>query len=412
MGHDGSQSTNGNILTESRLLNAVRYHLRTVNELRALPQAEGEPDSPFDPLALYGVPVAVFPRWWVCPVCQTLAPLKSGLFELEKRPYQPDRIVYRHTGCTEAKKKAPEVIPARILVACEDGHLDDFPWIEFVHRGEPCKLAKSHLRLQERGTSGEARDLIVRCACEAYRPLSDAFGKDNRERMPLCTGRRPHLRDYDPNGCQHHARPIVLGATNLWFPITLTVLSIPSDVDKLAQLVEQSWDVLYAVEAVGDITYLRRRQQIQGEIADYSDEQILAGIQAYQNRQSQSEPAPDIKLPEWEVFCKADPALNSYDFRTRRVRLSPDWKNLHIQNVLLVERLREVQATLGFARLDAVGELTDPEQQVLVRAAPMSRVPPKWVPASELRGEGLFLRFDEKAIAQWEKRSDLRDHRI
>jgi len=111
-----------------------------------------------------------------------------------------------------------------------------------------------------------------------------------------------NTRDYDPNGCQHHARPIVLGATNLWFPITLTVLSIPSDVDKLAQLVEQSWDVLYAVEAVGDITYLRRRQQIQGEIADYSDEQILAGIQAYQNRQSQSEPAPDIKLPEWEVF--------------------------------------------------------------------------------------------------------------
>src|SRR5436309_15891159 len=73
--------TNTTVLSESRLLNAVRFHRRSVEELRTLPQAEGEPDSPYAPGALYGVPVAVFPRWWVCPACQMLAPLSSGLFE-------------------------------------------------------------------------------------------------------------------------------------------------------------------------------------------------------------------------------------------------------------------------------------------------------------------------------------------
>ena len=115
-------------LSEARLLEAVRFHRHSVEELRTLPKAEGEPDTPFMPATLYGVPVAIFPRWWVCPACQLLTPIKSGLFELKKQPFSPDRTVYLHTGCTE-RKKAPEVLPARILVACEDGHLDDFPFL-------------------------------------------------------------------------------------------------------------------------------------------------------------------------------------------------------------------------------------------------------------------------------------------
>jgi len=398
-------------LSEARLLNAVRFHRHSVEELRTLPQAEGEADSPFAPSALYGVPVAVFPRWWVCPLCQMLAPLNAGLFELEKKPFSPERTVYRHTGCTESRRP-PEVVPARILVACEDGHLDDFPWVDFVHRGEPCKFEKSQLKLREYGTSGEARDLEVRCHCGMSRRLAEAFGKDNREKMPLCTGRRPHLRDYDTTPCQHHARPIVLGATNLWFPINLTVLSIPAGTDKLAQLVETHWGTLRVAKSLEILSALRTLGQIQGEITAYNDAEILEAINVHEagGGEPQSDLAPDLKLPEWEIFQKADPSLNSADFRTRRLHLGKAWGNLHIENVLLVERLREVQATIGFARLDAVGELTDPDQQVLVRAAPITRVPPKWMPATELRGEGLFFRFNEGAIAQWEKQAALKEH--
>jgi hypothetical protein len=399
------------VLSEPRLLNAVRHHLHSVTELRELPRTESKPTSPFDVLSLYGVPVAVFPRWWVCPVCRRLAPLSSGLFELDKKPFQPDRTIYRHTGCTEAKK-SPEAIPSRILVACEDGHLDDFPWVEFVHRGEACKHEKSLLKLLEYGASGEARDLEARCDCGASRRLSEAFGKDNRNKMPMCSGRRPHLRDYDLNPCQHHARAIVLGATNLWFPITLAVLSMPSDTDKFAQLIEANWNTLRVAKSVDIIYALRQLGQIQGELADYDDERILQGILKHESQQNQpqSSAVPDIKLPEWEIFCKANPALNNSDFRTRRVPLKPYWSALHIGDVLLVERLREVQAMMGFARLDAVGELTDPEQQVSIRTADLARIPPLWVPATELRGEGIFLRFDETAIKKWEHVPGLRDH--
>jgi hypothetical protein len=399
------------VLSEDRLLNAVRFHRHSVEELRRLPQAESEMVSPSGQNALYGVPVAIFPRWCVCPRCHILAPLNGGLFELDKNQFSSDRSVYRHTGCNESKRP-PEVIPARILVACEDGHLDDFPWIEYAHRGAKCSREKSQLTLREYGTSGEARDLQVSCVCGASRVLAEAFGKDNREKMPLCTGRRPHLRDYDTAQCTYHARPIVLGATNLWFPISLIVLSIPASTDKLAQLVNEQWGTLRVVNIPAILDAFRALGQIQGELAEFDNTQILAAIEAHEAGTSptQSEAAPDLKLPEWEVFQAGDPALNSTDFRTRRIGLGKPWAALNVENVLLVERLREVQASIGFARLDAVGELTDPDQQVMVRAAPITRVPPKWVPASELRGEGIFLRFNESAIATWEHKPELREH--
>ncbi|MFZ4829029.1 MAG: DrmB family protein [Phototrophicaceae bacterium] len=400
------------LLSEPRLLNAVRFHLPTVEELHVLPRLETEPNSPFESAALYGVPVAVFPHWWVCPICRRLAPLNSGLFELDKKPFQPDQTVYRHTGCTVAKsKRSPEAIPSRILVACEEGHLDDFPWVDFVHRDAPCKHEKSLLKLMEYGPSGEARDLEVRCDCGVSRRLAEAFGKDNRNKMPLCSGRWPHLRKYDLENCKNHARAIVLGATNLWFPATLGVLSIPSTTDHLHQLVKDSWNVLRVVTSPEILVALRQLGQIQGELASYPDTDIIEAIGQYDPHKTQEQQIPDIKLPEWEVFSNYNPKLNSTDFRTRRLKLGKSWtETLHINNVLLVDRLREVQAVLGFARIDAVGELTDPDQQVLVRTAPLAHTPPKWVPSSELKGEGIFFHFDEYAIQSWEQKEMVRDY--
>jgi len=228
----------------------------------------------------------------------------------------------------------------------------------------------------------------------------------------MCTGRRPHLRDYDDKKCEYHVRPIALGASNLWFPIALTALSIPSESDRLAQLVQEHWDILRVVNSVAILNAFRQTSQINGELAQYDDEAILQAIQAYEARQNspQTETMPNIKLPEYEMFCEGDPARNSRYFQIRRLHLSTDWADYRIADVLLVERLREVQAMIGFTRLDAVGELTDPEQQVLVRAAPLSRRSTGWFPATELRGEGLFIRFDEKAVAEWEQLPELSQH--
>lgn len=399
-------------VVEPRLLNAIRYYpnLNSVSEMRALPRSEAEPmHRPQFGSELVGAPVAVFPRWWVCPVCRQLAPLSSGIFEMGKTTYPPERIMFHHTGCTIARK--PQAIPARILVACEDGHLDDFPWMEFLHRDESCKLDAPTLKLEEAGVSGEVRDLQVRCSCGKTRRLADAFGKENRGRMPQCTGRRPHLRDYDEVMCKKKMRPIALGASNLWFPIALTVLSIPLESEQAARLVETNWNLLRVVNDNPTVlNAFRDTGQFPRELAELSNEAILQAVRDYVQRQQEvTDAAPDIKLPEYRMLAANRPVSNDPEFQTRRLETSKgDWRELGIADVILVERLREVQAMVGFARLDAVGELTDPDQQVLVRAAPLSRRSPTWVPATELRGEGLFLCFDEQRVSDWEDRPEVR----
>ena len=62
--------------------------------------------------------------------------------------------------------------------------------------------------------------------------MSDAFLKDWIDR-PICKARRPHLRDYDeagckaPNGQDMRMEPMLQGASNSWFGITLSALAIP-----------------------------------------------------------------------------------------------------------------------------------------------------------------------------------------
>jgi hypothetical protein len=393
-------------VVEDRLLTAVRYQLPTVKKLLAPPVVAdtGLPADPFDATAKIGVPVATFPRWMVCPLCRLLAPLKSGLFKLKEQPYRPNETGYIHENCNKARN--PDVVPARFLVACESGHLDDFPWLDFVHKGEPC--ASPLLRLLEYGPSGEARDLEVRCdSCDDKRRMAEAFGARNREQMPLCRGRRPHLRDTDPEGCEHKVRTLTLGASNTWFPVVYSSVAIPIDSDRLPQLVTENWAELQDAPNVGIITYLRHRGHL-GELAQYGDEEIWQAIETRRQQDAGEIPPPaeqpDLKAPEWQVFTQYNPQLNGDDFRLQPIT-PPAKYSAYFDQVMLVERLREVRAMVGFTRLDAAGELTDPDLSVYVVPAPLTRREATWVPASEVRGEGIFIQFNEGRIQAWARQA-------
>ena len=71
-----------------------------------------------------------------------------------------------------------------------------------------------------------------------------------------------------------------------------------------------------------------------------------------------------------------------------------------IERVLLLERLREVNALVGFTRVEAPEESNDPSERV--QMANLSRNRPDWVPASQVHGEGIFLQFNEEVLVAWE----------
>jgi hypothetical protein len=68
-----------------------------------------------------------------------------------------------------------------------------------------------------------------------------------------------------------------------------------------------------------------------------------------------------------------------------------------------VHRLREVRALAAFSRIDPYPVSPERLEEALAdcKVAPLSRVPKQWLPAAEIRGEGIFLRFRADAITTW-----------
>lgn len=398
-------------IQEERLLYAVKnqlgYQVQRLLSLPVVPE-RGERPNPFDRQEHIGVPVSTFPQWMVCPACQVMAPLSSGLFELKVDYFHVDRTHYEHVNCQRAKN--PTVLPARFLVTCENGHLDDFPWVEYVHHFDESKYDHTSLTLSEYGPSGEARDLYVECnICKKPRQLAEAFGRENRKNMPICKGRRPHLHDYDPEGCDLHMRAILLGASNLWFSHVLSAIAIPATSDALDLLVLENWGNLEKVSGIEELATLEKFQLLNA-FAAYSLEAIWAAIQRKHNadQAAKEDEPPNLFLPEWTAFTNPAAQHQTKDFRLRPVSPPARYQPL-ISKVVLAERIREVRALLGFTRIDSPGEMVESEEEEIRVIAPLSRKKPEWVPAIEVHGEGIFIEFNEQEILKWLARGEVKN---
>jgi hypothetical protein len=410
MGLDDWDPVRARVLIEDRLLAAVRRRLGgSVTALRTPPHLPENPADPYGDWTRTGVPVALFPRWLRCSRerCNQLAPASSGLFQLRPNLYRPEKTKYVHTNCGGPGKGQPTALPARFLVACKNGHMDDFPWVYFVHKGgDACD--NPTLSLTESGTTGEAANVFVRCTCGAVRSMADAIGQAGESNLPACRGHHPHLGTFAPGGCREYARTMVLGATNSWFASQLKVFSIPRAEEPLTQAVKEHWKLLSPLAAVpaDAAKMLLPTQACWPELEQYGADAVWTAItkeaQAVTGEPEEEDEEFDLITPEWRAFTHPrDHALP--DFTTVRERQVPDGTAEWLDSVVLVHRLREVSALTGFTRIEAPEWL--PDEEVRTRhGAPLSRNDPTWVPCAELRGEGVFLALKEKPLADWERR--------
>src|SRR5690606_385542 len=71
-----------------------------------------------------------------------------------------------------------------------------------------------------------------------------------------------------------------------------------------------------------------------------------------------------------------------------------------IASVVQLHRLREVVALVGFTRLEAVSPDVNGEYESDVERAQLAQEP-KWFPAVENRGEGMFVQLHAEAVQSW-----------
>jgi hypothetical protein len=392
-------------VSEPRLLAAAQRHVGAqLKKLLAPPRKvdDGPGADPTGDEIPAGIPVLAFPRWLYCTGCRLLAPVSQGAFELKYDSWRPDKTGYEHAYCSFPPGRHP-AYPARFLLACRNGHLDDFPWDFFVHRGVfDCP---GPLRLLNLGPAGEAREVEVSCQrCTSRRRMSEAFGESGAKNLPQCRGRRVHLRDEEQAPCKEEPRAILIGASNIWFPVTLGVLSIPTSGNKLEQAVADLWtEYLEHASTPAEVALLMKMPPLR-RLASFTADQVCEAVEAYRNPPAKPA-AVDLKRPEWELFTSPGSAPSTPDFKLREVPV-PTGTESWLERVVLVERLREVQTTFGFTRIDsATDEESDEEKRP--KRAPLSRKSTEWLPAVEVRGEGLFLQVREDALGAWTARPEV-----
>ncbi|WP_068829858.1 DUF1998 domain-containing protein [Pseudomonas sp. BMS12] len=392
---------------EKRLLAAVQKALGPqVQSLRLPPFSKSEVIDPTSAEAYVGVPVKPFPRWLRCVKCGMLAPFDSGLFELKENRYRPEATRFVHKGCKGSKGDQPpkdaDAVPARFLLACKNGHLDDFPWLWFVHSGP--HSCRGTLRFFESGASLQTENLWVKCDdCGLAKSMAHAFGSMGKENLPGCRGRHPHLNAFDGE-CDAEPRAVLLGATNTWFPISISALAIPQAKDSLGQLVEDGWKFFLDVESSEELAFVVKTLKKSGDllgIEKHSVESIWTAIQSRIEGSEDSVNEDDIKGPEWQVLTDPNPVNDYPHFMSETVNAPYGFEG-RIARVLLLKRLREVNALIGFTRVEAQDVGGDPDTGL--GKAPLSSHKPEWVPANQVHGEGIFIQFDEQSIAEWESR--------
>jgi hypothetical protein len=399
-GLDRWDISNTRVVEESRLLDAVRARLGDQIELMRTPPHLPEDNDRFGAWTRVGVPVTPFPRWLRCTKCSQLGTMDSGSFELDFKPVNTEATQFRHRYCSRAGKqgKAPRAVAARFVFACDAGHLDDFPFNYFVH-GPGGTCAQPNYSMEDLG-QGLSPTVRVSCkGCSQEKSMVAAFGDRAQRLLPACRGRNPHLGTFESSVCTAQARAMVLGASNLWFGQVLSSLYLPDAGGDLPTLVRDNWSKLNDLESEREVTLVLRDPELH-ELTAFSSADVLSAIADRRQPAGGEVGEPDLKRPEWEAFTVPASGLapGDSDFRLRPV--APPASFSAVERVVLVERLREARAFVGFTRIGPF----DPESSGGPQPGRLARGNVTWIPAVEGRGEGIFLQLDSTAVTRWEDR--------
>lgn len=390
------QWTQGPPVAEPRLVAKIQ---QLFPELQSIRLHAPPPATDDEQQASSGVRVWLFPEWFL-----TVTNLASTGSQMRSR-----RLVHRRSliqgKYQDDTRKKHEVVPVRFVRACVHGHIDDIDWYRFVHKSDDS--CRRPLWLDERGTSGDVSDIIVRCECGRREPISTATVRES-EALGRCSGKRPWLGRNEREGCSQKYRLLIRTASNAYFTQSLSVISLPDPDEMVGKAIDAVWeDYLQYIDSKEELQRDRqRKEKLMRALEGFSDDQVWSCIQV---RRSGGRADRSVKQQELEVLAASGAETGTDqpegDYYARAVPAGAlQGKHIEaLQKVVLVHRLREVQALVGFTRFEAMAPSTDGELDAGVQRAALAREP-SWFPAIETRGEGIFLHFRNDRIDAWTKR--------
>lgn len=340
------------------------------------------------------------------------------------------------------------MVPVRFVTICPKGHIDDFPWARWLGcpvQSDGQSPATGH-QLFLRDLGGEnLQSIKVRCTCGKEESLSGitttnreggGFSTTLSERLRkkagtdeagVCRGHRPWLGDSSAEPCSENIVGSLLSGSNVYFGRTQTSLFIPQVTTREGGLLEElqrallglpkflkiklTWENGERIDAVDLARPPLERALPQLRSADDADELVTKAIRAAVEaspvlQDSVPQPAaPEsgevpFRRVEFNAFRQPYDNPKETDLRVRP-SIVPELLRNRIARVSLIERLRATRVFLGFDRVQASNlygnQAADAAMRQLFRSYPST----KWLPAVDTRGEGIYIEFDNAAVAHW-----------
>ena len=374
-----------------------------------LPPEYREPGEAIQ-LANRHIPFVRFPRWHYCPRRGAMEelPLFGGRSRCPCRPgldchSLPDR-------------RRPWLIPSRFIAVCPKGHIEDFPFMEWIHR-EGSWDPTHKLRLLPGRSSASLSGIKVQCNCGESETMTGTFNFDATKGGALhrigydCSGGMPWLGTEGNRGqCGEYLRVVQRGASNIYFPLTVSSIYLPLWGEENSRTInkiledQDVWNYLTSGLDEGKYIQLIRCEAVAGlrkphdldakELRNAAQKKLDDDVARY-GRSLRSE--EEFRRQEYEALRTGrggDTTDLMVDVRDP-ARYGPDLAKL-MDNLCLVKKLRETRVLAGFSRLLPV------EDPVSANLLPMSEDEDlHWLPATVVYGEGIFFEFSEHELQKW-----------
>jgi len=364
------------------------------------------------------MPFVRFPKWHFCPRCRTLWNVPWNTSRRDERlRCNSEKRLKKGDAATCSKLKTwqkPRLIPVRFAVACPLGHIMDFPWQEWAHKHfDNCGAGSGKLFLVSTGAAGLAGLQVICSECGARNTLTSAFRKGAFSWIwpDGCPGERPWLGPSAALDCQEAPITIQRGASNAYFAKVTNSILIPPYSTLLRQVLDRPdvWSLIKALPLVDGNLPREPLAVIAGQhglnpdsFIQAVEEKLAGGMDG--NGEAVSEEA--YRSTEYRAFLGPRPPRaerHDFDLLPKEIgQYSGDFGR-YFENIVMIPRLRETRALIGFSRVvppgaaNSIGEL--------------SLRPRNWLPAMEVRGEGVFLVFRRAALANWLAANPVADER-
>ena len=368
-----------------------------------LPPQPPERDRPGEHL-----PMVRFPRWHQCPRCKGIKQVPWNSTG-PPRCDLPIKTLGGFAPCvTLPERRRSRMIPLRFVVACEQGHIDDFPWVNWVHTkwgqdlGPSSDCSEPQLRLKTTGLAG-LQGVLVECViCGAKRSLAGASSPSG---VPghKCTGNRPWLgSNASESNCRSDPRLVQRGGSNAYFAQTSSSILIPPFSDAIRKIIDRKkiWRTLTnAIDGEGNPD--RIRADVLADEYRIDPDQFYEAVMLKHSGSSLCSPGQsetDFRYAEYEVLVRGESRDDS------ELVLKPNDTSSYgapivdyFDNIVIVEKLAETRALKGFSRINPVGA----DELVSEGKAKLSISPKSWLPAVRVYGEGLFFTLKPDIVEAW-----------